>query len=455
MSSKLLPHQIEGVRKLIKFNGRALIADEMQTGKTIQVLKYIKYKKQSTVVICPAIAKWVWKNQAREHINTRATIIEGTKPPKRNLLVEHKILIINYDILPFWKEYLLNTDKKILIADECHKTKNEETNRTEHFKIQARKVPHVIALSGTPLVNRPKELWPVINVLRPDIFNSFLEYAFRYCEPKYIFGRWEYNGASHLKELHHKLKKHLMIRRLKDEVLPHLKSIKNIIIPMGIKKRKDYNQASDDIVKWLTKTSINKARKAKKAPKLVRLGYLRRLAADYKIKNVYKWMDRFLEKSDEKIVLFAIHQKIIGELHERYKNISVVIDGKLSAKKKHIAELIFKRNNKIRILIGNIQAASEAIALSKHARYIGFVEIGWTPGEHNQAACRVHGLGQDKQVKAFWFIARGTIEEYLCEILEIKQGTLSSVLDGDADVNSLNVFSELEKRITRASKKLR
>ncbi len=310
-----MPHQVEGVRKLIKFKGRALLADEMQTGKTIQVLKYIKHMQKPTVVICPAIAKRVWRDQAREHIRTQGIIIEGTKPPKRNLLVHHKLLIINYDILPAWQDYLLNTDKKILVADECHKAKNEKTDRTKQFKIQAQNVPHVIALSGTPLVNRPKELWAVISTLRPDVFHSFLKYAFRYCNPKYVYGKWKYDGASHLDELHKKLTKYLMIRRLKADVLPDLKPMKHKVISLGIKHRSEYQQANTDIVKWLSKTSLTKAHRAKKAPRLVRLGYLRRLAAEYKIHKVIKWLDNFLSKSDEKIVLFAIHQQIITQLH--------------------------------------------------------------------------------------------------------------------------------------------
>ncbi len=457
MQTKLLPHQKKGVKKLEHFKGRALLADEMQLGKTIQALTYVKRhkKKRPVVVVCPAISKWVWEQQAREHVNMRATILEGTKPPKRMLLNNHSILILNYEILSYWKDHLLKLKPKVLIIDECHYAKNPRAKRTKQLQKLGAAIPHIIAISGTPLVNRPVELWPTIHLLRPDIFDSFLKFAWKYCKPRLMFGKWKYDGAANLKELHHLLKKHLMIRRLKKDVLKELAPKTRVIIPLGIKNRKEYREADEDLIKWLSKTSKSKAFKARKAKRLIRFGYLKRLSAELKIKNVCKWLDNYLESTDDKIVVFAIHQKIIKHLHKKYRKISVVIDGSQSGKKKKIAEKTFKRSKKIRMLIGNIQAAGVSISLSKKANVVAFVELGFTPGEHTQGEDRIHGIGQKKKVIIYYLVARGTIEEDLCKLIQTKQKTSSSVLDGSSEVNTLNIFEELEKRLRRRTKKKR
>ena len=177
MTTKILPYQIRGIKKIEHFKGRALLADEMQLGKTREALVYIKRhkKKRPVIVICPSISKWVWEHQAREYINVRAIVLEGTKPPKRKLLKNPSFLIINYDILSPWKEYLINLKPKILVIDECHYTKNRSAIRTKQVRMIAKNVPHIIAISGTPLVNRPSELWPILNLLRPDIFKGFMD----------------------------------------------------------------------------------------------------------------------------------------------------------------------------------------------------------------------------------------------------------------------------------------
>ncbi len=74
---------------------------------------------------------------------------------------------------------------------------------------------HVILCTGTPAMARPKELFPLIQIIRPDVFKFFREYGNRYCDPqqsKYHKGI-EYEGSTNSKELHFILKKCIMIRR--------------------------------------------------------------------------------------------------------------------------------------------------------------------------------------------------------------------------------------------------
>ena len=118
--TKLRKYQKVGVKKIEHFKGRVLLADEMGLGKTIQALRWAKLhpEKWPIIVVCPATLKWEWQAQAAKHINMRGVIAEGTKPPKHIPKIL-PMLILNYDILQYWVDYLKTLKPQILIIDEC------------------------------------------------------------------------------------------------------------------------------------------------------------------------------------------------------------------------------------------------------------------------------------------------------------------------------------------------
>jgi len=450
MRSKLYKFQKKGVRKIEHFNGRALLADEMGLGKTIQALQYCfnHPEKRPVVIVCPASLKWVWEIEASLHFNIRSEVLNGRTPPKKGLLDNNPFIILNYEILAAWLPYLLKLKPQILLVDECHYIKNKGTRknpvvRTKAVKQLSKKIPHIIAISGTPLTNRPSELYTTLNLIRPKEFKSFIRFAFQYCKPSKRPWGWEYKGACNLAELHRKLNRLMMIRRLKKDVLKELSDKTRIVVPLDIENRKEYDEALNSFIKWLTKKSITKAKKAEKAKKLVQLGYLKRLSSELKMKGVLDWIDNFLEEDSGKLVLYAVHRKIIKQIYERYKKIAVVVDGSVTGKKRKLAVRSFQKNKKVRIFIGNIKAAGVGITLTASST-LAFVEMDWTPGDHTQAEDRIHRIGQKNAAMIYYLIAKGTMEEDLCELIQKKQRTLSAILDGSGKVNDLNVFDQLE-----------
>ena len=130
--TKLMHHQKAGLKVFEKFDGRVLLADPMQTGKTLQTLAYVRKHPElrPVVIICPAISKEVWRSQAREHVNLRGRILSGRVPPKKKSIIKPQLLIINYEILPKWIKYLKRLKPQILIIDECHYMKTRGVGRT-------------------------------------------------------------------------------------------------------------------------------------------------------------------------------------------------------------------------------------------------------------------------------------------------------------------------------------
>jgi len=442
---KKLQYQIEAVRLMERYKGRVLLADEMGLGKSIESLLWAKRhpKLRPIIVICPATLKWVWKSFANQILNTRCDVLNGTSPPKSNWAYNHSFLIINYDILPYWKEHLKKLKPKVLFVDECHYIKNHKAKRTKAVKSLAKDIPYIIAISGTPLTNRPAELWNTLRLVRPDLFNDKLTFTIRYCNRKWTPWGWDISGASHLEELHKNLKATMMIRRLKKDVLKELPDKIRITVPFEI-ERAEYDEAVNNFLMWLSKKSIAKANRASNAQQLVKMGYLKRLAAHLKMKSVISWVDNFLKESDGKLVLFAIHKSIIKTLHNKYKNISVIIDGKTPNIHRKKIVRSFQTNPHIRIFIGNIKAAGVGITLTA-ADSLAFVELDFVPGNHTQAEDRIHRIGQKKATNIYYLIAKDSIEESLCKILQKKQKIINSTLDGDKKKSQLTTFNELKK----------
>src|SRR5208282_2657207 len=77
-------------------------------------------------------------------------------------------------------------------------------------------------LTGTPIVNRPKELWPIIFSLCPTFEKDFFAYAKKYCGAVHNGFGWDFNGASNLEDLQERLRALFMVRRLKKDVLKEL-----------------------------------------------------------------------------------------------------------------------------------------------------------------------------------------------------------------------------------------
>jgi SWI/SNF-related matrix-associated actin-dependent regulator 1 of chromatin subfamily A len=112
----------------------------------------------------------------------------------------------------------------MVICDEAHYLKNPDTNRCELLVPFLSQKKRVFLLTGTPALAKPRELFNLLKILRCDVFKSFEHFGDRYCERRqnpWTF-KWEFDGARNLAELHYILKKTVMIRRLKQDVLPQL-----------------------------------------------------------------------------------------------------------------------------------------------------------------------------------------------------------------------------------------
>lgn len=337
-----------------------------------------------------------------------------------------------------------------VLVSNCQYVKSRTALRTKNTKELCRGVPYVLGLSGTPLVNRPAELWAPLDIVLPGLFPSYFKFCFRFTAPKRTPYGWDFRGASNLDRLHAILRENGMVRYRKADVLRDLPEKSRQVLPLDLSDPKEYRRAQQHFIEWLRETLGDaKARKAKRAQRVVQMGYLRRLAATGKLPQVFDWLDLFLAGSDEKLLVFAIHREVIGAIHERYRRQSVVVDGSVTGRQRKVAFAQFLRNPKTRLLIGNIQAAGVGWS-AKGVANVALVELPWTPGELTQAEDRCHGLGRGQEgvhTNVYLLVARDTIEEKLLEILQRKQAVLTQTLDGRGGGGDLDVYDLLERAL--------
>lgn len=443
-------YQEYAIRKIEHFNGRALLAFEMRMGKTFIALEWLKQHPEISpaCVVCPEIGKLHWEEKAKQYYGIRSVVLNGITPPKRKFIHKNRLYIINWDILPYWVDFLKCVGITAPIFDEVHYIKEPSTQCYKASYELAYGLPYLLALGGTPLKNgRPMELFNILNLLRPDKWTSRLTFGFRYCAPTCKFGKWEFKGAKNLEELHENMNAYCMVRKLRKEVMNESPKDRRVVL-LPIENEDTYFEAEHSFIKWLSKRSLARAKRAKKATRMVKMGYLRRLATELKMLYVLKWIDRWLDKKQGKLAVFAIHKEVIKQLRAHYKGKCVVVDGSIRGKKRQLAVKTFQQKSWCRLFIGQTQAAGMVIELSEARAAVG-IELDWTPGDVTQWEDRIFDQNSSAALRIYYLVARGTIEHHLCEVLQLKQDVNSEVLDGGKEMNRFNIFDELERKLLR------
>lgn len=446
---ELYPFQKVGVEWLEKTKGRALIADEMGTGKTIQTLAYLRKhsKIRPVVIICPSSVKLNWEKEIKKWCNTDK--IEIIKGRKGEINTEKEFYIINYDIISSRLDELKKLNSECIVIDESHKIKNYRAQRTEAIINLVKNVKSIICLTGTPIVNRPSELWTTLQILQPkdSDLRNFWDYMKKYTgATKTRFG-WDFSGATNLEELQNKLRSTIMIRRLKKDVLSDLPEKQKSHIPFEITNKSEYKKALNNFSNWY-KENEDKILEEQSAL-LVQMEKLKQISVDGKINEMIKFIKDMIE-NHEKVVIFAHHINIQNEIAAEIE--ALQITGGMSAEEKE--KIINEFNNSNKSIVVSIKSGAEGMNLQSSSTVI-FTELGWTPGEMLQAEDRVHRIGQNNAVNIYYLIAKNTIEEEIINMLNRKEKIIEQSLnDCTIEVENSNSIIEVAKLIVKKSKNI-
>ena len=475
---KLKDFQAEGVAWLEKQDGRALLADEQGTGKTVQVMAYIhKCEMVPALIVVPNTLKLNWRNEIVAMTGQRYKInVVGKSYSKRQTekrAVKHPnvvyskvpvvgcdIYIINYDILAANCEALELLGLKFMAVDESHKIKNPDAKRTQAMqrlavggydvKLRGGKrerktfgqgIGRVTLISGTPLVNKPLELWTSVSTVAPWVpeFSTFTRFAFRYTNAQRGTHGWDFNGASNTGELNALLLKHAMLRRLKADVLKELPPKIYRTMPLEF-DRAEYDRVESAFngINWRAGMEAI-VRMGGNVPKsdaaIVAIQKLREIAGYAKLGSAVEWIKDYTEEG-EKLVVFAHNRQVIETIKREletdadYCGAVGVIYGGISDEARADAVLNFQNDPAMRVIIVGIQAGGFGLTLTA-ATAVAFVQYPFSPGELDQAVDRVHRIGQGADsVTIYNLVAEGTVEELILELISSKRNVINAVIDG-------------------------
>ena len=233
--------------------------------------------------------------------------------------------------------------------------------------------------------------------------------------------------------LHWNLRAHCYVRRTKRQVLPQLPSKRQETVPVLLSNEHEYRLAEQDVIAWLQTLPLDlgtidaKVAAALRAEQLVRLNNLRQLAAGGKLPTALAWIADFLE-SGEPLVVFAEHIAIQKAVLERFPDAAHILGADSSAARQGAVDA-FQAEDGPQLIVCSMKAASQGITLTR-ASNVAFLELDWTPARHDQAEDRLHRIGQESAVTAWYLLAPDTIDETMAELLERKRGLINAVTDG-------------------------
>ncbi len=443
LGGELKPFQRAGVSYLLA-QRRAFLADEQGLGKTIEALATLEADNAyPAVVVCPASLKLNWMRELARWLPARsAQTLAGTGARRTQASSDEHgsgvgeatasiphadITVVNYDILAARGPALAAMAPRALVLDESHYCKNAAAKRTQAVARLAGTLPSdglVLALTGTPVMNRPPELISQLRILgRLADFGSGAQFGRRFRGPD-----------AHVR-LHWHLRSRCFVRRLKADVLPQLPAKTRTVVPVELDNEAEYRLAEHDVIAWLRSRPLDlteldaKVAAALRAERLVRLNALKKLAARGKLHAALAWIHDFCS-SGERLVVFARHREIQRAVLERFPSaLHILGEDTHAARDASLSAFQAASDSDNQLIVCSIEVAGQGLTLTQ-ASNVAFLELDWTPAKHDQAEDRCHRIGQQDAVNAWYLLAAGTIDETIATLLERKRAIIGAVTDG-------------------------
>ena len=456
----LLPFQDEDVRKLVDRRS-ILIANEMGTGKTYEAIALDLMRRSTkpegviakTLVVAPlTILESTWKDHYEELAPHLRTIV--INPKERRHFVEalesmdYDVYILHWDVLRIIEDQLKKVIWFHIIADEAHRAKNRKAQQTRSLK--RLRTAWRTAMTGTPVMNKPQDLWSILNWLYKEQWSSYWTFYKYYVDFEIIYphGYHKIHGPKNEKFLREKIDPYFS-RRTKKEVLPDLpdKYYSRIVVDLLPKQRKAYDQMKKDMLAWLETQDGTKPLAAPVViAQLIRLQQFALAYVDLEYdpesggssrailtepsSKLDALMQILEDNPDESIVIFSQFRQAITLVETRLQRGGigyVRITGDDSAGDRRRAVDDFQ-SGAANIFVGTIGAGSEGITLTRSSTVI-FLDRDWTPARNAQAEDRLHRIGQDEAVQVIDIMARDTIDQYRFKVIEMKAEWIRRMLD--------------------------
>lgn len=485
-AKKPFNYQKDGISLVFKSNGRCLIADEMGLGKTMQSCVPIALEKEEflpVVIVCKSVAKANWFRELADWGHVPAQTITSSKDIWHKMFKAH---IVSYDLLTRLMKDNSKKDFneirsrcKYVILDETHLIKNEESLRAKAVKkftggdskydkegnllFEYSEIPHIVGLSGTPIVNNASEFFTILNILYPKIFWEYTRFCRSYVKSVWNGKSWKLGGLADPESFLSMISPYF-IRRTMDDVLPDLPKLwrHNNFYDLEGDVADLYGREQAEFIKYFEEEKADRNFAGNVIAKLSRLRHLTSLAKiDMTIDKV---MEFLFSTSGRKLAIFVHHLDtrdiLADKLNAYFKEAGMPSALVLSAKDKDLVqnELDAFKTSDRRVVILSTQSHGESLNLQFLSDSI-LHERQWNPAKEDQAISgRFRRIGQDaERINCTIQIAVGTIDEWFAELVEFKRQNVGESLGdfevGESQWNETSIMMELAEMIAKKGKK--
>lgn len=456
--ANLYPFQRSGVAWVAQVR-RGLLCDEMGTGKTVQLASALRYLDLPVLVICPNSMKYKWEEEIRRWSDiTKISVIDGTSAKKKKKFAEESdVVIINWEALrshsrlsPYGSVELTEKEREpkeidamrpaTVIADEAHRAVDPKAKQTRAYWNAMGYARNRYALTGTPVVNRPADMWTIMHGIAPDEYPVRSKWVERYCNAGQGVWGWEVWGLR--PETQSELFQFLdprMLRRTKKEVLrdlPDKLPVQVRSVPLSSAQERAYSKLRDQMILEVGDEILVAADPLTLAGRLSQVAAGTLVMEDGNVVamkrpscKVDALFDVMAEAPTEPLVVFASSRLLI-ELCEQElakKGVSSVSITGAADPQLRAARVANFQAGQAQVALCTFGAGAEGITLTRASRIL-FLQRSWSMVHNRQAEDRVHRIGQESPVEVIIVTAHGTIEDKVLAADQTKSGYLQEVL---------------------------
>ncbi|PAE08763.1 ATP-dependent helicase [Terribacillus saccharophilus] len=454
------PHQLEASRRVVEeMNGRAILADEVGLGKTIEaglVLKELMIrglvKKVLLLVPASLVNQWVNELNSKFHI-------PAASQRKQYVWEHYDVIVSSIDLAKRspHREIILEQDYDFVLIDEAHKLKNSQTKN--YAFIQSLKKKYCLLLTATPVQNKLSDIYNLVSLLKPGYLGSYKQFKDTYGDD-----RRDAEEHHYLKELIRKV----MVRNRRGETgLQWTKrKVETIWIDFTEQERLVYENMQDSTSAAATFAKITLLRELCSSREAAYLSMKKMVEENPETGNAYLPVMKEIEKlpqhskalkvvelikaapPGEKFIIFTEYRATQFYLQWTLKQhdiSSVPFRGGFKAGKKDWMRELFEKHAQVLIAT---EAGGEGINLQFCSNMINY-DLPWNPMRLEQRIGRIHRFGQKKDVQIYNFAVRNTLEAHILELLYKKINLFERVIGNLDHILAELQVSDVEKEIKR------
>jgi SNF2 family DNA or RNA helicase len=285
---------------------------------------------------------------------------------------------------------------------------------------------HVVFADGSPMPNRPMELWAPTYALHPEAIDCMdqRDFGFRYCGARQNdYGQWEFNHSSNESELRARLQKDFM-HVVTEEELSHPERQRSLLFMNQDVRSPEHKSWERRHLQTMTFDEISEDMSQG------RMAHFRRELGVRKIPWAYQYIRERLAGKKESLLIFAWHREVAIELHRKLTlaghKIGLVIGGTKASEREEL--FVGFQEGRIDGIIGNIQAMGRGHNLQRAKRVI-FVEYSWTDELNKQCEKRASRRGNEEAfVRCEYLVSPNSMDEPLLNSIFTKQTRTRKVI---------------------------